>query len=339
MFFQRPLLTLIFGQIEPLVMDNANTYFFLSALSYPFLAVYNSGAALFRSMNNSKISMVTSVGMNLINIAGNALTIYGFHMGVTGAGLSSLISRAAGAAAMLVLLQNPHNLIHIEHIWKPELRPRMIRNILQIGIPNGLENGMFQIGKILVQSLIASFGTAAIAANAVASSVASLAQIPGGAIGLGMITVVGQCVGARAYRQARSYTLKLTGVSYASLIAMNLISLVLLDPLIGMYNLSPEGMELARLILLWQIGVSSALWPASFTLPNGLRAANDVKFTMLVSIFSMWVFRIGFSYLLAQWLQMGLLGVWLAMYVDWAVRIVFFLFRFFRGRWMNKQII
>jgi putative MATE family efflux protein len=339
MFFQRPLLTLIFGQIEPLVMDNANTYFFLSALSYPFLAVYNSGAALFRSMNNSKISMVTSVGMNLINIAGNALTIYGFHMGVTGAGLSSLISRAAGAAAMLVLLQNPHNLIHIEHIWKPELRPRMIRNILQIGIPNGLENGMFQIGKILVQSLIASFGTAAIAANAVASSVASLAQIPGGAIGLGMITVVGQCVGARDYRQARSYTLKLTGVSYASLIAMNLISLVLLDPLIGMYNLSPEGMELARLILLWQIGVSSALWPASFTLPNGLRAANDVKFTMLVSIFSMWVFRIGFSYLLAQWLQMGLLGVWLAMYVDWAVRIVFFLFRFFRGRWMNKQII
>ena len=204
MFFQRPLLTLIFGQIEPLVMDNANTYFFLSALSYPFLAVYNSGAALFRSMNNSKISMVTSVGMNLINIAGNALTIYGFHMGVTGAGLSSLISRAAGAAAMLVLLQNPHNLIHIEHIWKPELRPRMIRNILQIGIPNGLENGMFQIGKILVQSLIASFGTAAIAANAVASSVASLAQIPGGAIGLGMITVVGQCVGARDYRQARS---------------------------------------------------------------------------------------------------------------------------------------
>lgn len=339
MFFQRPLLTLIFGQIEPLVMDNANTYFFLSALSYPFLAVYNSGAALFRSMNNSKISMVTSVGMNLINIAGNALTIYGFHMGVTGAGLSSLISRAAGAAAMLVLLQNPHNLIHIEHIWKPELRPRMIRNILQIGIPNGLENGMFQIGKILVQSLIASFGTAAIAANAVASSVASLAQIPGGAIGLGMITVVGQCVGARDYRQARSYTLKLTGVSYASLIAMNLISLVLLDPLIGMYNLSPEGMGLARLILLWQIGVSSVLWPASFTLPNGLRAANDVKFTMLVSIFSMWVFRIGFSYLLAQWLQMGLLGVWLAMYVDWAVRIVFFLFRFFRGRWMNKQII
>ena len=339
MFFQRPLLTLIFGQIEPLVMDNANTYFFLSALSYPFLAVYNSGAALVRSMNNSKISMVTSVGMNLINIAGNALTIYGFHMGVTGAGLSSLISRAAGAAAMLVLLQNPHNLIHIEHIWKPELRPRMIRNILQIGIPNGLENGMFQIGKILVQSLIASFGTAAIAANAVASSVASLAQIPGGAIGLGMITVVGQCVGARDYRQARSYTLKLTGVSYASLIAMNLISLVLLDPLIGMYNLSPEGMGLARLILLWQIGVSSVLWPASFTLPNGLRAANDVKFTMLVSIFSMWVFRIGFSYLLAQWLQMGLLGVWLAMYVDWAVRIVFFLFRFFRGRWMNKQII
>lgn len=339
MIWRQPLLSLIFGSIETDVMENANIYFFLSALSYPFLAVYNSGAALFRSMGNSKVSMMTSVGMNLLNIGGNALTIYGFHMGVAGAGMASLISRIAGAAAMFVLLQNSRNLIHIERIWRPEIRPRMIQNILRIGIPNGLENGMFQIGKILVQSLIASFGTAAIAANAVASSVASLAQIPGGAIGLGMITVVGQCVGARDYRQARSYTLRLTGASYAALIGMNVVTLALLSPLIGMYHLSPDGAELARVVMLWQIAASSLLWPASFTLPNGLRAANDVKFTMIVSIFSMWVFRIGFSYLLAQVFEMGLLGVWIAMYIDWACRIVFFVFRFFRGKWMNKQII
>lgn len=339
LIWQRPLLGTIFGQTEALVMQNANTYFLLSALSYPFLAVYNSGAALFRAMGNSKVSMFTSVVMNVINISGNAMLIYGFHLGVAGAGIASLVSRATGAVIMFVLLQNRRNLIHIEKIWRLEFKPQMVKNILRIGVLNGLENGMFQVGKILVQSLIASFGTVAIAANAVANNIASVAQIPGAAIGLGMITVVGQCVGARDYQQAKKYTLKLTGAAYVTMISLNLVVLVLLNTLVGFFNLSATGASLAREVMLWQIVCSSLLWPASFTLPNGLRASNDVKFTMLVSIFSMWVFRIGFSYLLASFFQMGLLGVWIAMYVDWICRIVFFMVRFFRGKWMNKQII
>jgi len=336
---QRPLLLFVFGQTEKLVMENANTYFLLSALSYPFLAVYNSGAALFRAMGNSKISLFTSIIMNLLNISGNALLIFGFHMGVAGAGTASLVSRAAGAVIMFILLQNRHNRIHVENIHKLEFRPDMIKNILRIGVPNGLENGMFQVGKILVQSLIASFGTAAIAANAVASNIASIAQIPGAAIGLGLITVVGQCVGARDYTQAKRYTIKLVGAAYVTMIVLNVLVLFPLDALIGFFNLSPSGAALAKEVMLWQIVCSSVLWPMAFTLPNGLRAANDVKYTMLVSIFSMWVFRIGCSYLLARAFQMGLLGVWIAMYIDWICRIVFFTVRFVRGKWMNRQII
>jgi len=336
---QRPLLLFVFGQTEDLVMENANTYFLLSALSYPFLAVYNSGAALFRAMGNSKISLYTSIIMNLLNISGNALLIFGFHMGVAGAGTASLVSRAAGAVIMFILLQNPHNRIHVENIHKLEFKPDMVKNILRIGIPNGMENGMFQVGKILVQSLIASFGTAAIAANAVASNIASIAQIPGAAIGLGLITVVGQCVGARDYTQAKRYTIKLVGAAYATMIILNVLVLFLLDALVGFFNLSPSGAALAKEVMLWQIVCCSLLWPMAFTLPNGLRAANDVKYTMLVSIFSMWVFRIGCSYLLARAFGLGLLGVWIAMYIDWICRIVFFTVRFARGKWMNRQII
>ncbi len=339
LIFQKPFLGAVFGNIDPLVMRNANTYFLLSALSYPFLAVYNSGAALFRAMGNSKVSMFTSLLMNLINIFGNALLIYGFNAGVAGAGIASLVSRAAGAVIMVILLQNQKNLIHIENILKFELKPQMIQNILRIGVPNGMENGMFQIGKILVQSLIASLGTTAIAANAVCNNIATIAQIPGSAIGLGMVTVVGQCVGARNYPDAKRYTLKLTGVAYLSMGILNILVLICVNPLVGVFNLSAEGLAMARNITILQCIACILLWPSSFTLPNGLRAANDVKFTMIVSMFSMWVFRVGFSYLLVQGLQMGLMGVWIAMYIDWMFRIACFVTRLLQGKWMNKQII
>ena len=331
------ILEAIFGQAEADVMANAHTYFWLSALSYPFLGIYNSGAALFRAMGNSKISMFTSILMNLINVGGNAVLIFGFHMGVAGAAIASLVSRAIGAVIMLVLLRNRNSLIHVERLFHPEFNLGMIKNILRIGVPNGLENGMFQIGKILVQGLIAALGTAAIAANAVAGNVAMIAQIPGSAIGLAMITVVGQCIGAQEYDQAKKYMLKLTGVAYLAMGALNLIVLCFMGPVIGIFQLQPETVGLATEVLFWQSICCLVLWPAAFVLPNGLRAANDVKFTMLVSIFSMWIFRIGFSYLLTP--MFGVLGTWIAMWIDWVVRIILFAWRLFSNRWRNRQII
>ncbi len=333
------MLTLLFGHIEADVMQNARIYFFLSALSYPFLAVYNSGAALFRSMGNSKISMYTSLLMNIVNVAGNAVLIFIFNMGVAGAATASLVSRALGALIMMVLLRNENLPIHIKDWFKFELHFDMIKNILHIGVPNGLENGMFQIGKILVQGLIATFGTAAMAANAMANNVASIAIIPGAAIGLAMITVVGQCVGADDFKAAKQYTIKLTKLAYICMAALNVLILLLCKPLVMVYGFSEETNRIATELIIYHSFCCMLIWPAAFTVPNGLRAANDVKFTMITSIFSMWIFRIGFSFILGQMLGMGVLGVWIAMTIDWVFRAVLFIVRLAREKWMYKRLI
>lgn len=305
----------------------------------PFIALYNSGAALFRSMGNSKISMITSLFMNAFNILGNAVLIYGFHMGVAGAAISSLVSRILGSLFMLYLLRSPDNLIYIDSYRKLEFHPDMIRRILTIGIPNGLENGMFQIGKILVQGLIAGFGTVAIAANAVANNIAQMEIIPAAAIGLAMITVVGQCVGAGDYAQARLYIKKLMKIAYISMLAVNLIILCLVPLLLNIYNLSAQTYDTALELLLYHGIFAMVLWPASFTFPNALRAAGDVRFTMCISIVSMWLCRICLSWLLGVILGLGVLGVWLAMFTDWLFRILWFYWRYQSGSWMKKRII
>lgn len=333
------LLNLAFGHIDADVMTNAQTYLFLSALSYPFIAVYNAGAALFRSMGNSKVSMFASLLMNIVNISGNAVLIYGFDMGVAGAGIASLASRLLACVFIIILLHRSTLPVHVEKLWRFDLKPRMIQNILRIGVPNGLENGMFQIGKILVQGLIATFGTAAIAANAVATTVANVAVLPGTAIGLAMITVVGQCVGAGDYDQATCYTVKLTKLAYLCMGILNAVILCASPALVAFFNLSDTAAKDALLILIYHSICAAFLWTASFTLPNGLRAAGDVKYTMIMSIISMWVFRIAFSYLLASWMGMGVFGVWIAMTIDWLFRLIVFIGRFVRGKWKNANML
>ena len=191
----------------------------------------------------------------------------------------------------------------------------------------------------MVQGLVASFGTVAIAANAVGNSIASMATIPGAAVGLGMITIVGQCIGAKRYDEAKRYMFRLTGLAYVLMIFVNIILFLLLNPLIGLFNLSAETASITSVLLIYHGIMSSILWPMAFTLPNGLRAANDVKYTMLVSVISMWACRIGLSYILASFLNLGVLGVWIAMTIDWAVRIIFFLGRVISGKWKKKEVI
>ncbi|RGX55536.1 MULTISPECIES: MATE family efflux transporter [Anaerotruncus] len=334
-----PILYALFGSAESAVMQNAQTYFWISALTYPLIALYNVGAALFRVQGNSRVSMLAALIMNIINISLNALFIFGFHMGVAGAALGSLAARAFAAVFLMFLLHKGEHRIHLE--WEQGIRldGRMVKNILRLGIPNSLENSMFHIGKILVAGLITSFGTVALAANAVSNSILAMAQIPGAAVGLAMITVVGQCVGARDFLAAKSYTIKLMGVSYGLMIGCNLLVFFLLNPIIACFALPAETAEIA-----WEISALACVmdciaWPLSFTLPNGLRAANDVRFTMTTSILSMWIFRVGFSYFLGQYLGWGVFGVWAAMCIDWIFRSAVFTVRFVRGRWMNKNFI
>lgn len=323
----RRLLGLIFGSVETAVMDNAQTYLWFTAMSYPFLALYNSGAALFRSMGNSKVSMKVSMAMNAINVAGNAICVFGLHMGVEGVAIPTLVSRAFAAAVMILLVRNPKNSICLNHASQLIPQPDMIGKILAVGIPSGLENGMFQFGKIFLQSLVSALGTASIAGYAVASNLATFQYLPGVALGLGLITIVGQCVGAGEPEQAKSYTKKVIAVNYGLLLVICTCMAAFRGLIVGIYNLSPEASDLAQKLLLAH-SCGMALWPLAFALPNTLRAGLDAKFTMMISVFSMWAFRIGLGYVFVKSLHMGVLGIWYAMFVDWAFRLVVFVWRF-----------
>ena len=335
LFLHRFLLRTIFGQIEADVMDAAQIYFLISAISYPFLGVYNAGAALFRSIGNSKISMYTSLVMNVINIGGNAILIYGAGIGVMGAALATLIARMVSALVMVVLLSKKDNPLCIATPGCMRPQKDVIGKILKIGIPSGIENGMFQIGKLLVSSLTATFGTAAIAANAVANSIAGFANIPGIAIGLAMVTVIGRCIGAGEKEQAKWYSRKLLGLAYGGMCLTDITLLILVRPLVGCFSLSGEAFAIT-VQLLQTFSICAML---SFALPNVLRAAGDAKYTMEVSVFSMWVFRVASSYFFAGTLKMGVLGVWIGMYVDWVFRSLLFVIRYKRGKWLNKRVV
>lgn len=338
LILNKSLLRLIFGSIDDDVMRNAEVYFQITAISYPFLAIYNSCAALYRSMGNSKISMYTSLIMNGINIVGNAICVYGLKMGVEGVAYPTLLSRAVAAVIILYLVRNPENRIHVDSRLRLGFHPHMIKRILKIGIPNGLENSMFQFGKLMIQSLVSTLGTSAIAAFAVASNIVTIEYLPGNALGLGLITIVGQCVGAGEFEQAKKYTKKIIAVNYLILLFVATGLALLSAPVVGIYNLSPEAAEIAISMIVIH-SVAMAIWPTSFTLPNALRAASDVKFTMTVSVLSMWAFRIGFSYLLILGFHMNIMGVWIAMFVDWLFRDFCFIIRFAKGKWSKHLSI
>ena len=335
----RPILRLVFGQIDDDVMGFAQTYFIISALSYPFIGAYNAGAALFRAQGNSRISMLASLVMNIINIAGNALLIYGFGLGVLGAALATLVGRVFAACWVFWQQQQFENPLRIERLQ--DMRPdrSMILRILGIGVPSGLENGMFQIGKLCVSSLTSTLGTSAIAANAVANSISSLTNIPGNTMSLAMIPVVGQCLGAGEKKQARRYAWILLGIAFLGLAATNAALFVGAPLLCRIYNLTPEATAMCEQVLHWFAVFSVFFWATSFTLPNALRSGGDTKYTMTVSIFSMWLFRVILSYFFVLHLDMGLLGVWMGMFVDWICRSTFFMIRFVRGKWMDHKVI
>lgn len=338
--FRKGILALVYGSIEADVMTNAVIYMTITAISFPFLALYNAGAALFRSMGNSRVSMLIALAMNLINVTGNAITIFGFGMGVAGAALSTLVARAFAAITITALLaRSTGDGISLRGVLQVKLDKQLIGSITRVGVPNGIENSVFHVGKILVTRLISSFGTSAIAANATVSSLATFINIPGNAISLALLTVVGQNVGARNFAGARRDYKRLMRVVYICMTALSGLFYLLRYPLIGLYNLSPEATAMAaECITIVAIG-TPLFWPTSFSLPSALRATGDTKYTMAVSIFSMWAFRIGLAYLFGGYFELGVAGVWIAMCVDWIVRGSLFLWRWTRGKWENIQVI
>lgn len=335
---QRSIVYGLFGSIEPDVAANSLAYFRIVELSIPFLAVYSAGAALFRVMGDSKTSMKISLWMNLINVTGNALLIYVFKWDVSGVAVPTLASRVFAAFAILFLMRNQNLTLHLSRDFRLRMDRKMVGLIVKTGVPNGIEGSMFQLGKILLMSVISSFGTAAIAANAIGNTVMTFQNLPGNAASLASTTVISQCTGLRDYDSSKFYAKKLLKFAHIGLLVSNALVLLALPVILRIYHVSHEAKELARFLVMTYSVVCCLVWPLSFSFPQTLRASGDNRFVMVVSVGSMWAFRLVLGVVLSKNMGMGLVGVWIAMYVDWVVRAICFVLRYRSGKWMTKAI-
>lgn len=337
--FHNGILNLLFGKIERDVMSACVKYFVITSFSFPFLGVYNACAALFRSMGETKVTMYVSALMNVINITGNAIGIFALKAGVAGVAVPTFISRAVAAVIMLILLLVKKYEIRPKFKTMLRLNKRSAANILRIAIPNGLENGFFALGRVLVTGVVSMFGTAQIAANGTANSIDQVAVMVVNAINLAMITVVGKCIGAGEVEQSKRYTKKLMKISYISTAALGILIIAALPLILRLYELSAEAYRYSIILISMHNILAMLLHPTSFNLANSLRAAGDVQFTMIVGICSMLIFRLGSAILFGEVFSLGVIGVWIAMGMDWMVRSVAFTIRYRSGKWKQMRVI
>lgn len=333
------MLRLMFGKVEADVMQACITYLRISAYSYPALAVYNSGAALFRSIGKTSVTMYLSVVSNIINIIGNLIGVFVLRAGVAGVAYPSLIARTFSAVVITYLcFQKKNNVVYARR-WIFQWNGDFMKHILRIAIPNGMENGVFQLVKVALSSIVALFGTYQIAANGVAQSIWSLAALAGVAMGPVFITVVGQCMGNGDAEAADAYFKKLARITLLFSSVWNLLIFALTPFFMKFYALGPETKRLVILLVLIHNLFNAIAYPFSGALSNGLRAAGDVKFTMYVSILSTIMVRLLLSWVLGIVLQMGVIGIAAAMVCDWIIRAVIFLSRQKLGKWKTFRVI
>ena len=338
-FFRTGLLRLLFGRVEADVMDACITYLTISALSFPALAVYNSISALFRSMGKTKAIMNVSIAMNIINVVGNAIGIFVLHAGVAGVAVPSLISRIFAAVVMLILSLDRKNSLYIQGRRVAAWDGKMLKRILNVAVPNGVENGLFQISKVALSSIVALFGTVEIAANGVAQSFWSMASLFCIAFGYAFVTVIGQCMGAGDVEAADYYNRKLLRITYLGSTLWNILILVLTPPALMFFDLSDEAKHLVILLVLIHNVGNLLLCPLAFSLSNGLRAAGDIRYTMFASIFATVICRVFFSVLFGIWMDMGVIGIALAMVCDWLIKAILVVARYRSGKWTQFQVI
>ena len=337
--FRKPLLHLIFGSVEEAVMTNAQMYFLITALSYPFIALFQAGAAFYRACGNSKFTMKTALIANVANIVGNTLFIFILQMGAAGAAISTLISRALCAFVVFYALRKPGYAIQLKNYFsiRPDLN--LIVKILAIGVPSGIENGMFQFGKLAIQSTVSSLGTAAIAAQAMTIIFENVNGMAAVGIGIGLMTVVGQSIGAGRQEEAKYYIVKLAGYAEVAMIISCILVYIAARPVTVLAGMSEESTALCMQMILAITIVKPILWVPSFTPPNGLRAAGDVRFSMITATLTMWLCRVALSIFLMRVVKTGPIGVWYGMFADWGVRGVIFTIRFVRGKWLRFKVI
>ena len=337
--FQRPLLRLIFGSVEAEVMRNSRIYFFFTALSFPFIAAYDAAASIFRAQDNTRGPMLISMISNVMNIVGNAIMIWGFHLGVEGAALSTLVSRIFCAVVVLLQLRRDRQPIVVRDYYK--IRPdwRMIRRILGLGIPSGVENSMFQLGKLAIQSTVSTLGTVAIAAQAMTNILENLNGIAAIGVGVGLMTIVGQCLGAGRKDEAIYYIRKLCVIAEVILICSCLLVFLLVRPITILGGMGAESAKMCIHMISWITVVKPLVWTMAFIPGYGLRAAGDVKFSMITSCVTMWSCRFCLCVLLIRVFGFGPMGVWIGMFADWTLRGIIFSLRFHSRKWLEHQVI
>ena len=332
--FPEQIIRLFYGKLPEDVHTAAVKYFKITLLTLPCVAVYGGCTALFRVMNRTKVTMHIAIISNIVNVAGNALLIYLFKLGVAGAAYATLVARLLSTAIILFMLADKSKLIFIDFRSGFRISWQFIKKILFIGIPGGIENGVFQFGRILVLGLIASYGTREIAANAVANTVDIFGNACGGVFTLAVVTVIGQAVGAGDEKQIRYYVKKMMSWAYITHGLWSLLVLACTPLILLCFSKLDEGTrQLAWYLILIHTGIGILMWPGSFVFPCILRSMNDVRVTMLISVGSMFAIRVGSSYFIAGLIGSGVLAVWIAMVLDWMVRITGFCLRYRSGAW------
>jgi len=339
LIFNKTILVLLFGKVEQSVMDACLTYLRISAYSYPALAIYNAGAALYRSMTKTSTTMYISIISNVINVVGNIIGVFVLDAGVAGVAIPSLIARVFSAIAITYLCFNQKLTTYYKKEEVLSWDANILKKVLNIAVPNGIENGIFQLIKVALSSVVALFGTYQIAANGIAQSIWSLAALINSALSPVFITVIGQCMGADDIEGAKFYTNKLMKWTVTLAVSWNALVFIATPLFMQFYNVSSQTKELVIwLVLIHNIFNGFAL-PFSGALSSGLRAAGDVKYTMIVSILSTVLGRLIFSIILGVYLDMGVIGIAIAMCLDWTIRGIIFFFRYKSNKWTQFKVI
>lgn len=373
--FRYPLLRAVFGAVEADVMRNSQVYFLFTLLSFPFIGLYDAGASIMRAQNNSRTPMIISVVSNFMNIGGNAILIFGCNMGVEGAAISTLISRIFCAIVVIGFLRMEDQVHPLKALFRsgsatqsgtPDqsddfyapgaadypvatirvrnylaIRPdwAIIKKILLIGIPSGIENSMFQFGKLAIQSTVSTLGTVAIAAQAMTNILENLNGIAAIGIGIGLMTVVGQCLGAGRKDEAIYYIKKLSWLSEIVIIASCLLVFVLTRPITTLGGMEKASADLCFRMIVFITITKPISWVLSFIPAYGMRAAGDVRFSMITSCCTMWLCRVSLCIYLCRVWGFGPIAVWIGMFADWSLRAIIFTLRFHSRRWLNHHVI
>lgn len=337
--FNGPLLHLIFGKVEQDVMSSARKYFFFTTLSYPFIALYDDGSCILRAQENSRLPMQISIISNIMNVIMNLVFVWIFHWGVAGTAISTLISRIFSMAVVMIKLRNPSFDISLRHYFS--IRPdwNKIKKILYIGVPSGIENSMFQFGKLAIQSTVSLMGTAAIAAQGMTNIIENLNGILAIGIGIGLMTVVGETLGAGHKEEAVYYIKKLCIIAEVTLVLSCIFMYAITRPITIFGGMEPESAKLCIFMVTCITIVKPLIWDMAFIPAYGLRAAGDVKFSMTVSVLTMWFCRVTLATVLARVFHMGPMAVWIGMFTDWGIRNIIFTIRFHSRKWLQHKVI